>query len=139
MWETVDRAAPCPLRVDRNSVIIVARSLSLFLSLFLPFAPCAALSLPLQLHRDFHFRFNWKYVKMFPFFSCAFKEGVRLGAAAACVWFVTSPTPSPTPLVQLVFSYFPKNSAAAFGACGCHVCQMCSRRRSPLRTLCLIS
>lgn len=136
---------PCPLRVDRNSVIIVARSLSLSLPLSTFLSLCRSVSLPLQLHRDFHFRFNWKYVKMFPFFSCAFKEGVRLGAAAACVWFVTSPTPSPfhstppTPLVQLVFSYFPKNSAAAFGACGCHVCQMCSRRRSPLRTLCLIS
>lgn len=70
---------------------------------------------------------------MFPFFSSAFKEGVSLGAVAACVWFVAPPPSSPPPsLVQLVFSYFPKNSAAAaFGACGCHVCQMCSRRRSP--------
>lgn len=102
MWETVDRAAPCPLRVDRNSVIIVARSLSPSFYLPLP----VPLSLPLQLHRDFHFRFNWKYVKMFPFFSCAFKEGVSLGAAAACVWFVTSPTPSPFHSPPPWFSWF---------------------------------
>lgn len=89
---------PSPLRVDRNSVIIVARSFSLYLPLPL------SRSLPLQLQRDFHFRFNWKYVKMFPFFFCAFKEGVRLGAATACVWFVASPTPFPFPPLSLLGS-----------------------------------
>jgi len=67
-------------RSSRNSVIIAARSSAFFLDL------------------DFHFRFNWKCIKIFPFFGCR----------AMCVVFRPSRLPP-----------FTENFR-------CHVCQMCS-------------